>query len=337
MTMDLSTTYCGLKLKNPIVPSASPVSQKVDGLRRLEDAGAGAVVLFSIFEEQIHHDAEALDHLLTAGTESFGEALSYFPAASNYRVGPEAYLDLVAEASRACEIPVIGSLNGVSSEGWVDYARKIQDAGAKAIELNVYYIPTDPARTGAQVETMYLDVVKAVKAAVTIPVAVKIGPFFSSIPNMARKLARAGADGLVLFNRFYQPDFDLDRLEVLSDLRLSTSQELRLPLRWIAILHGRVKCSIAATTGVHTGRDVAKLLLAGADVTMTASALLHNGLGHVGRLIEELTAWMTEKEYESVGQMKGAMSHRAVSNPDAFERANYIRILEDYKGKYSFA
>ncbi|OQW96369.1 MAG: dihydroorotate dehydrogenase [Verrucomicrobia bacterium A1] len=332
--MDLSTTYLGLKLKNPIVPSASPLSQRVEDIRKIEDAGAGAVVMFSIFEEQLHHDAEALDHLLTAGSESFAEALSYFPESGAYQVGPEQYLDLISKAVAAVKIPVIGSLNGMSNEGWIDYAKKIEQAGAHALELNAYYIATDPSLTGADVETLYLDVVRAVKAAVKIPVAVKLSPYFSSMANMARRLDQAGADGLVLFNRFYQPDFDLDEMEVLSDLKLSTPYEMRLPLRWLAILHGHLEASLAATTGVHNGIDAAKCILAGADAVQVCSALLKGGIGQLRTILKELETWMSEKEYTSVTQMKGAMSQKSVANPAAFERANYIRILEDYKSKY---
>jgi dihydroorotate dehydrogenase (fumarate) len=332
--MDLSTTYLGLKLKNPIVPSASPLSQQLDDIRKMEDAGAAAVVMFSIFEEQIRHDEEALDHLLTAGNESFAEALSYFPDAGEYKVGADAYLDLVRKACDACDMPIIGSLNGVSDSGWTDYARKIEEAGAHAIELNVYYVATDPQQDAARVERMYLDAVRAVKASVKIPVAVKLSPYFSSLAHTARQIEAAGADGLVLFNRFYQPDFDLDTLEVLSDLHLSTPSEIRLPLRWIALLHGKINASLAATTGVHSGREVVKYLLAGADVAMTTSALLKNGIGHIRTLLADLENWMRKHEYASVTDMKGAMSQHAVANPGAFERANYIRILEDYKGRY---
>jgi len=333
--MDLSTTYLGLKLKNPLVPSASPLSERLDSIRRMEDAGAAAVVMFSIFEEQIRHDAEALDHLLTAGAESFAEALSYFPSVDDYRIGTDRYLELIRSAVEATEIPIIGSINGISPEGWVEYARQIESAGAAAIELNAYYIATDPHRTGAEIEEMYLDVARTVKSAVRIPVAMKLSPYFSSTANMARRLCEVGVDGLVLFNRFYQPDFDLDEMEVLSDLQLSTPQEIRLPLRWIAILHGRVPCSLAATTGVHSGREVAKYLLAGADVVMTCSALLKNGIGHLRVMLNELQTWMAEKEYETVSEMKGAMSQRNVANPAAFERANYIKILEEYKARYA--
>jgi len=332
--MDLSTTYLGLKLKSPFIASSSPLSQRVEDIRKLEDAGAGAVVMFSIFEEQIRHDAEALDHLLTAGSESFAEALSYFPDVGDYAVGTEKYIELLRSAVAAVKIPIIGSINGISPEGWTDYARRIEAAGAAAIELNAYYIATDPAMSGAAVEDMYLEVVRTVKSAVRIPVAMKLSPFFSSTANMAKRLAEAGADGLVLFNRFYQPDFDLDEMEVLSDLNLSAPSEMRLPLRWIAILHGRVPCSLAATTGVHSGRDAAKYLLAGADAVMTCSALLKNGIGHMRVMRDELQSWMESKEYGSLEEMKGAMSQRAVANPAAFERANYIKILEEYKSKY---
>ncbi|HBA82847.1 MAG TPA: dihydroorotate dehydrogenase-like protein [Verrucomicrobia bacterium] len=333
--MDLRTKYMGMELKNPLVPSASPLSQKLDDIKKMEDAGASAVVMFSIFEEQIHHDAEALDHLLTAGTESFAEALSYFPDLGQYAVGPEGYLELISKASQAVQIPIIGSLNGVSHEGWIDYAKKIQEAGAKAIELNVYYVATNPRMSSSNVEKMYVEVLKAVKAAVTIPVAIKLSPFFSSVAHVARKLDRAGADALVMFNRFYQPDFNLDELSVEPSLVLSASDELRLPLRWIAILHKKVKTSIAATTGIHTGQDMAKCILAGADVAMTTSALLKHGIGHIGTMLGELTAWMEAKEYDSVKQMKGAMSQKKVGNPAAFERANYIKALEAYKPQYS--
>ncbi len=329
--MNLTTKYMGLELKNPLVPSSSPLSHDVDSIKRMEDAGAAAVVMFSIFEEQIHQDAESLDHLLSAGTESFAEALSYFPTSNDYEIGPERYLELIQKASQSVQIPIIGSLNGVSPQGWMDYAKKIQDAGAKGLELNVYYVATNPKVSGANVEKMYIEAVQAVKAVVTIPVAVKLSPYFSSVANVARKLKRAGADALVLFNRFYQPDFNLQDIEVEPRLVLSTSDDVRLALRWIAILHGQVKISMGATTGVHTGRDIAKYLLAGADVAMTTSALLKNGIGHITTMLNELKAWMEEKEYSSVKQMKGSMSQKKVDNPAAFERANYIKTLFSYK------
>ena len=332
--MDLRTKYMGLELKNPVVAAASPLSQSVDKIKRLADAGASAVVMFSLFEEQLKMEEALESTLLAAGTESFGEALSYFPKTDDYHVGPEQYLDLIHKASQTVEIPVIGSLNGVSHEGWVDYARKMQEAGAKAIELNIYHLAADPSISGSKVEKMYVDVVKAVKGAVTVPLAVKLSPFFSSIANMARKLKRAGADGLVLFNRFYQPDFDINELSVTSTLHLSTPEDIRLPLRWIAMLHGRVKASLAATSGAHKVEDVVKFLMAGADVVQVASAILKNGIGHVGTLVNGLSSWMAEHEYKSVRQMKGSLSQKSVENPTAFERANYIKIIEKYKGEY---
>lgn len=332
--MDLSTTYMGMSLKNPLVPSAAPVSESVDKIRQMEDAGAAAVVMFSIFEEQVRQEEQLLDDRLAAGTESFAESLSYFPAGGDYHVGPDAYLELIRKAADATDIPIIGSLNGVSHEGWISYARRIQEAGAKGLELNVYYIPTDPKLTGAAVEQEYLDILKAVKSAVTIPVALKIGPYFSSMANMAQQFDQAGADALVLFNRFYQPDLDLENMTVASTLNLSTPEDIRLPLRWIAILHGRIKASLAATTGVHGAREAVKYLLAGADVVMTTAALLKKGLRHLTTLVEDLDNWLEENEYESVRQMKGILSQKTVADPAAFERANYIKILEKYKTEY---
>lgn len=332
--MDLRTTYMGLELRNPIVPSASPLSEKVENIKRMEDAGAAAVVMFSIFEEQIEKEAWLAESRLTAGTESFAEALSYFPAADQYRVQPDRYLDIVAQAAASVKIPIIGSLNGISHEGWVEYARKIQQAGAAALELNVYYIATDINQPGAAVEQMYLDVLRSVKSAVTIPVAVKLSPFFSSMANMVKRLENAGADALVLFNRFYQPDFDLDTLSVTPALNLSTPEEMRLPLRWIAILYGKVRCSLAATTGVHSAADAAKYLLAGADVVQVTSVLLKKGLGQIGVILRDLEKWMESKEYASVADMKGVLSQKTIADAAAFERANYIKILEKYKGEF---
>ena len=329
--MDLTTTYLGLNLKNPIVPSAGPLSHTVDSMKRLEDAGASAIVMYSLFEEQIVHDAAELNYFLTQGTESFAEALTYFPEADDYNLGPEEYVEHIHRAKGTLGIPVIGSLNGVSAGGWVKFARKIEEAGADAIELNVYYIPTDPALTGTTVEERYIEVLRAVKSTVKIPVAIKLSPFFSSMANMARRLDDAGANGLVLFNRFYQPDFDLEVLEVTPNVILSTPQAMRLPLRWVAILHGQVKASIAATSGIHTTQDVLKMLMAGADVTMMCSALLKHGAGRIGEVLTELTRWMEEHEYESVRQMKGSMSQKSVADPAAFERANYMKALNSYK------
>jgi len=328
--MDLSTTYMGLRLKNPLVPSAGPLTADLDSIRQLEDAGASAVVLHSLFEEQLKHEAAALDHHLSAGTESFAESLSYFPEPHEFRLGPEEYLEHIRKAKAAVDIPVIASLNGVSVGGWTDYARQMQQAGADALELNVYLVATDVNLTAAAVEAQYLDILAAVKRVVTIPVAMKLSPFFSATGAMCRRLDEAGADGLVLFNRFYQPDIDLEKLEVFPNLVLSTPHEMRLPLRWIAILYKRIRASLAATTGVATAHDVLKLVMAGADVTQLCSVLLRKGPGELRVILNELTAWMQEHEYESLAEMKGSMSQCAVADPAAFERANYLRILAGY-------
>jgi dihydroorotate dehydrogenase (fumarate) len=324
----------GLKLKHPIVASASPLSESVDNIKRMEDAGAAAVVMFSLFEEQLRHESAALEHLMESGTESFAESISYFPEIDSYHVGPDRYLDILRRASEAVDIPVIGSLNGITSEGWVDCAKQMQQAGAKGIELNIYYIPAGLDVSGRNVEQRYVDVLKAVKAAVSIPVALKLSPFFSAIGEMAKQLDDAGADALVLFNRFYQPDFDLDKLEVAPTLHLSTPDEIRLPLLWIAILRGRIKASLGATRGVHSATEVVKYLMAGADAVMTTSALLKHGIGFLTTLVDELQAWMERKGYVSIEQMKGSMSQQNVADPSAFERANYIKILESYKNPY---
>lgn len=329
--MDLSTTYMGMTLKHPVVPSASPLSSTLDGIRRLEDAGASAVVMASLFEEQILAESRALDHYLSFGTESFAEALSYFPSMSGYNVGPEGYLNLISKAKAAVGIPVIASLNGVSSGGWIEYARYMQEAGADGLELNIYYIPTDPAHTGIKVREMYLSVVRDVKASVNIPLAVKVGPYFSAFANMASLLHEAGASALVMFNRFYQPDFDLETLEVVPNLVLSSSHELRLPLRWVAILYGQVPVDFAITSGVHTYSDVLKGMMAGANVTMMTSELLRNGEQRIGQIVSELQQWMEEHEYESMTQMRGSMSQRNVAEPAAFERANYMKVLQSWR------
>jgi len=329
--MDLSTKYCGLALKNPIVPSAGPLSHTLDGMKRLEDNGAAAIVMYSLFEEQIAHEMMELDHYLSFGTESFAEALTYFPESSDYNLGPEEYVELLHKAKSALGIPVIGSLNGVSTGGWVKFAKKIEEAGADALELNVYYIPTDQKLTGADVEDRYLEVLHAVKSTVRIPVAMKLSPFFSSLANMAGRLDAAGADGLVLFNRFYQPDINLETLEVTPNVNLSTSHALRLPLRWIAILHGHVKASLAATSGIHTAEDVLKMLMAGADVTMMCSSLLRHGPQHIREVLSGLDQWMLEHEYVSVSQMRGSMSQKSIADPAAFERANYMKALNSYR------
>ncbi len=332
--MDLKTTYLGLELKHPIVASASPISRTLDGIRRMEDAGASAIVMFSLFEEQIRYENESLDYLTEAGTEAFAESLTYFPSVQDYRVGPDSYLELIRAASKACDIPIIASLNGVTNSGWTEYAREMIEAGAKAIELNIYYIPADLTVTGREVEQRYIDVVKAVRSSIKAPISVKLSPFFSSMGEMATRLVAAGADGLVLFNRFYQPDFDLDELEVIPDMELSTASEIRLPLLWIAVLHGRLKASLAATRGVQSGIEVIKYLMAGADAVMTTSALLRNGVGHLATLLEGTRIWMEKHGYDSVAQLKGSMSQQKVADPSAFERGNYIKILQSYKSPY---
>lgn len=329
--MDLSTNYLGLHLKNPIVPSASPLSRSLDSMKRLEDAGAAAIVMYSLFEEQIAHEAAELNHYLSYGTESFAESLTYFPEAEVYNLGPDEYIELLHKAKQSLSIPVIGSLNGISSGGWIEYAKKIEQAGADAIELNVYYIPTDPELTGQEVEDRYLEVLHAVTQEVKIPIAMKLSPFFSSMANMAKRLDTAGAKGLVLFNRFYQPDIDLETLEVVPSVLLSTPMAMRLPLRWIAVLYGKVKANLAATSGIHTAQDVIKMLMAGADVTMMCSALLKHGPGHLTTVLAEVRQWMLEHEYVSVSQMKGSMSQKSVADPAAFERANYMKALNQYK------
>jgi dihydroorotate dehydrogenase (fumarate) len=329
--MDLSTTYLGLKLKNPIVPSASPLSHSLDNMKRLEDAGASAIVMYSLFEEQITHEAAELDHYLSYGKETFAEALTYFPEPQEYNLGPEEYVNLLRKAKESLHIPVIGSLNGISTGGWIKYAKKIEEAGADALELNVYYIPTDPALTAQDVEDRYLEVLSAVKTTVRIPVAMKLSPFFSSMANMAQRLDQAGAAGLVLFNRFYQPDIDLETLEVKPSVILSTPQAMRVPMRWVAILYGKVKASLAATSGIHTAEDVLKMLMAGADVTMMASGLLKNGPQRITEILSQMNQWMLEHEYISVAQMKGSMSQKSVADPAAYERANYMKALQSYR------
>jgi dihydroorotate dehydrogenase (fumarate) len=325
--IDLTTRYLGLSLASPLVASASPLGERLDTLCRLEDAGAAAVVLPSLFEEQITLESHQLDQHLSAGAESYAEAVSYFPDLHTYQLGPDTYLEHVHRAKRRLGIPIIGSLNGVSTGGWIDHARLIQEAGADALELNVYYIPTDPAMTGADVEQMYLDLVRDVKASLTLPVAVKLGHAFTAMANVARRLDAAGADGLVLFNRFYQPDFDLEALEVRPHLTLSNSWELLLRLHWVAILFGHVRADLAVTGGVHTAEDVLKAMMAGARVAMMASALLQRGVEHLGRVRADLLAWMEAHDYESIRQMQGSMSYRAVREPSAFERANYMKVL----------
>ena len=329
--MDLRTTYLGLTLEHPLVPSASPLSYTLERIKQLEDAGAPAVIMHSLFEEQIDQQSQALDHYLDYGSESFAEALSYFPDTHDYNVGPDSYLELIRSAKEATDIPIIGSLNGVSPGGWTRYAQMMQQAGADALELNIYYIPTNPELSSSEVEQRYLQVLRDVREFVTIPLAVKLSPYFSAMGHTATQLSRAGADALVLFNRFYQPDFDLETLEVVPHLVLSQSNELTLPLRWVAILYGRVACDFAITSGVHTHYDVLKAMMAGAKVAMTASELLQNGLGRIGAIRDAMTQWMEEHEYSSVAQMQGSMSQLHVQDTSAFERANYMKTLQSWQ------
>jgi dihydroorotate dehydrogenase (fumarate) len=330
--MDLRTTYMGLNLRNPLVVSASqPLSDEIGKIRKMEDAGAAAVVLYSLFEEQLRLETYELDHHLTAGTNSFPEALTYFPEPQHFLLGPEEYLAHIQKAKEAVDIPVIASLNGSTLGGWTEFAKRIEQAGADALELNIYYIPTDTNLSGAAVEQTYVDILKAVKSVVKIPVAVKLSAFFSNLANLAKRLDDAGANALVLFNRFYQPDLDLDNLEVQPSVLLSTPQALRLPLRWIAILHGRIRADLAATSGVHTARDVLKMLMAGANVTEMCSVLLAKGIGHLADIERELRDWMEEHWYDSVQQLHGSMSQMKCPDPSAFERAQYMRALTNYK------
>jgi dihydroorotate dehydrogenase (fumarate) len=326
--MNLSTTYLGLTLRTPLVASASPLSRDLDGIRRLEDAGASAVVLYSLFEEQLRQEEMDLEYHLAAGTESFAESITYFPEAGEFHTGPEGYLDHIRRAKAAVKIPVIASLNGSTLGGWTGFAKDIQRAGADAIECNIYSIPTDPKLTSADIEQTYLDILNAVRSAVTIPVAVKLSPFFSNMANMAKRLDEGGADALVLFNRFYQPDIDLEELELRPNVLLSTPQALRLPLTWIGVLYGKIKAGLAATSGVHGAEDVIKLLMVGANVTMLCSALMRHGINHLRHVERELGDWMEEHEYESVVQMQGSMSQIRCPDPRAFERAQYMRAVK---------
>jgi len=332
--VDLTTTYLGLKLKNPLVASPSPLSEKVENIKRLEEAGISAVVMYSLFEEQITHESLELDYFLNQGTETFAESLTYFPDIGKYTLAPDKYVERLEKTRKAVSIPVIGSLNGVSTGGWIKYARKIQEAGADALELNLYYLPVDVDMSSSLIEDTYLRLVEDVKSAIKLPLAVKLAPFFTALPNFANRLVSAGADGIVLFNRFYQPDMDLENLEVVPNLVLSNSDELRLPLRWIAILYGKVKADLALTTGVHTAEDVLKAMMAGANVAMTTSAILKNGLKVVPAILKGMEEWMVAHEYESVKQMHGSMSQGSITDPAAFERANYMKVLNSFNPEY---
>jgi dihydroorotate dehydrogenase (fumarate) len=328
--MDLTTTYMGLALRNPLIASASPLNGDIGNLRALEDHGAGAVVLPSIFEEQIAAEQREVEARTRVAATGFAEAQSYFPAPDNYGFGAERYLEIVRRSKEAVGIPVIASLNCTTPAGWADYARAIEQAGADAIELNVYFIPADLTMTGDEVEHRYVDVLRVVKTATTMPVAVKLSPYFSAMGDMARQLTNAGAGALVLFNRFYQPDIDVATLRLSMEVQLSTPAEMRLPLLWIAILHGRVPVSLAASTGVHSADDVFKYLLAGADTIMTTSALLRHGVKHMRTLVDGLTALLAAREIGSLGEIRGRMSQREMRDPTAFERANYINMLRGY-------
>ena len=332
--VDLTTTYLGLQLKNPLVASPSPLTEKVENVKRMEEAGIAAIVMYSLFEEQIIHESLELDHFLNRGTETYAESLTYFPDIGRYSLAPDKYLERLEKNKKAVNIPMMGSLNGVSTGGWIEYARKIQDAGADALELNIYYLPTDLNLTSAEMEDNYLKLVSDVRAKVSIPLAVKLAPYFTALPNFANRLVEAGANGLVLFNRFYQPDFDLENLEVAPNLVLSNSNELRLPLRWIAILHGKVKADLALTSGVHNGEDAIKAMMAGANVAMTTSALLKRGTSAISQILTGMEEWMTEHEYTSITQMRGSMSQGAVAEPSSFERANYMKVLNSYNPEF---
>lgn len=327
---DLSTTYLGLQLRNPLVVSASPLSKRLDTIRRMQDEGAAAIVLYSLFEEQITNESLALDRFLTHNNDSCAEALSYFPDLEHYNLTPDLYLQHLRRAKAAVDIPVIASLNGISSGGWIEYAQKIEQAGADALELNLYFVPTDANLSADELEDAYVELVHEIRAQITIPLALKLSPFFTSLPHITRRFAAVGTNGLVLFNRFYQPDFDLEALEVVPSISLSTSRDLRLPLRWIAILYGRIDADLALTGGVHTADDVIKAMMAGAKVVMLASELLQRGVQRIGEILIDLQTWMESYEYASIREMQGSMSQRAVAEPAAFERATYLKALNTY-------
>jgi dihydroorotate dehydrogenase (fumarate) len=329
--LDLTTTYLGLKLKNPIVPSASPLSKNIGKIRELEDAGASAIVLYSLFEEQIEHDQMELYYHTTIHNESFAEALTYFPEPFAYNLGPEEYLEHIRKAKESVQIPIMGSLNGFTPGGWTDYAKKIQQAGADALELNVYLLATDINKTSEDIEKIYIDILKSVKSSVSIPVVMKLSPYFSSLAGFAKNLDEAGADGLLLFNRFYQPDIDLENLEVVPNVLLSNPQSMRLPLRWIAILYGKINADLAATSGIYNAEDVIKMIMVGAKVTQIFAALHENGIIYIEKILQDLESWMVNHEYDSLELMRGSMSHKSVANPAAFERSNYMKALNSFK------
>ena len=330
MSVDLTTRYLGMQLASPLLASASPLTGNLDSLRQLEDAGAAAVVLPSLFEEQLEHEAVEVARLLDFRSDSFAESLNYFPELEEYNTGPDEYLKLIADARKALSVPVIASLNGTSMGGWIRYARDIEQAGASALELNIYNVPTDPLCDALRLDNSYVDLVATVHGELMIPLTVKIGPFFSSLPHLAAQLHAAGANGFVLFNRYLEPDIDLETLEFVPELILSRPEELRLSLRWIAILRDQLEASLAATSGIHRTDDVIKALLVGADITMLASALLKNGPGHLTHLTTGLEQWLEQREYDSVEQIKGSMSKQHAANPEGLERANYMKALTTY-------
>lgn len=327
----LNTTYLGMKLRSPIVVSACTLSEEVDNIVRMEDAGAGAVVMFSMFEEQIRKEEMRMEAIMQSTNNVFAEASDFFPDLDEYHVATAQYLETIRKAKERVKIPIIGSLNGITPKGWIDYAKQLEQAGADALEVNIFYIPADIRLSGVDVEQRYLDIIKLVKQTVNIPIAVKMNPYFSAMGHTALQMQEAGADGLVLFNRFYQPDYDILQLKVVHDLAYSEAAEIRLPLLWIAILSGQIKASLAATTGVQSATEVIKYLLAGADVTMTASALYKNGISYITTMEKSLLLWMDSMGFQSLDYFKGSMNQSNVSDPTAYERANYIRILENAK------
>lgn len=333
---NMNTNYLGLQLKNPLVASASPLSKKVEMAKALEDAGIAAIVMYSLFEEQITHESNALDYFLTRGNESYAEAITYFPMFKDYNIGPEKYVRLIAELKAAVNIPVIGSLNGISSGGWIEYAHKIEEAGADALELNIYYIPTAGDLTSNELEDAQVELVADIRNRVKIPLSVKLSPFYSALPKFANRLVEAGANGLVLFNRFYQPDIDIQTLEVIPSLELSNSYDMRLPLRWVAILHDQLKADLALTSGVHNEEDVFKAMMAGAKVVEIASELILKGPERITEILTAMETWMGEYEYDSIAQMQGSMSHRSVAEPAAFERANYMKALQSFDRRINY-
>ena len=326
--MKLQTTYMGLNLNSPIIVSACTLSEQIDNIVRMEDNGAGAVVLFSLFEEQIRKEEAKFKSVLSATTNSFAEATDYFPDLEDFSVGTDEYLEHIRKAKQRVKIPIIGSLNGITNEGWIDYSSMMEQAGADAIEVNIFFIPGDINLSSSAVEHRYLNIIEAIKQNVKIPVAVKLNPYFSAMGNMAQRMKNAGADALVLFNRFYQPDFDINELEIKTDLKFSESNEIRLPLLWIGLLYGKLKLSLAATTGVQSAVEVIKYILAGADVVMTASSLYKNDIPYLKKMNKEVQDWMYMMGFESLGAFKGSMSQQNISDPTAYERANYIKILE---------